>query len=737
MWIVFCLLALTCGGQINPILKGPYLQIGTPNSMTLRWETGLACDSKVQYGNNPNALTLAVTNTNVVLSHEITLSGLSPYTKYYYSVGTSSVVLQGDTNNYFVTSPAPGTPGKYRFWVTGDCGNASANQAAVRDQYLNYAAGKRTDGWILLGDNAYTSGTDNEYTNNFFSYYQGNILKKAVLWPAPGNHDYNNGTTTSSVSVPYYDIFSLPAAGQAGGVASGTESYYAFDYGNIHFISLDSYGTTGNLKLYDTTGTQATWLKQDLAANTKQWTIAWWHHPPYTMGSHNSDTEQELIDIRQNFIRLLERYNVDLILCGHSHSYERSRLLQGHYGSETTFSPGVHQLSSSSALYDGSSNSCPYRKDSLNNRGTVYVVAGSAGQLGGQQASFPHDAMYYSNASDGGSLVLEVEGNRLDGKWLCADGVVRDQFVLLKQVNRVTTFTINPGQTTTISASWPGTYNWSNSSSSRNTSVAPFSNSTYWVKDTYSCVADSFYFKVLPATSFSNSGSYCANQTLQFFDVSTNNPVSWLWGVSPGTGVNINNTGAQNPLINFSSPGMYSVTLIAANTFGQGMASTNTLVVNPLPPVLFTPGKTNICLGETSVLIASGSPSYSWSTGQTGASIVVSPSVTTIYTATFTSAYNCHNTGALQVNVNSCTEVKDLKTDVAIKLFPIPFSEEITVDNPFCGSTLELLDVFGTCVLQSQSCGTFRLGGSLQKGMYYYRFVLEGKVIASGKLLKN
>ncbi len=189
----------------------------------------------------------------------------------------------------------------------------------------------------------------------------------------------------------------MPTQGQSGGVASNSEAYYSFDIGNIHFLSLDSYGKedSATTRLYDTTGAQVQWIKQDLEANTnKGWIVAYWHHPPYTMGSHNSDAEAELVEIRQKFIRILERYGVDLILCGHSHDYERSKLMMGHYGPEATFDSTTHNLSQSSGLYDGSANSCPYVKDSAGNyQGTVYVVSGSAGQLGGEQPGYPHNAL--------------------------------------------------------------------------------------------------------------------------------------------------------------------------------------------------------------------------------------------------------------------------------------------------------------------------------------------------------
>ena len=50
----------------------------------------------------------------------------------------------------------------------------------------------------------------------------------------------------------------------------------------------------------------ATWLTNDLNANTQRWTIVYFHHPPYSKGSHNSDTETELIEMRQNIMPILE-----------------------------------------------------------------------------------------------------------------------------------------------------------------------------------------------------------------------------------------------------------------------------------------------------------------------------------------------------------------------------------------------------------------------------------------------
>src|SRR5205814_1778512 len=143
---------------------------------------------------------------------------------------------------------------------------------------------------------------------------------------------------------------------------SGSKAYYSYDWGNIHFISLDSYGQEGpnDSRLYDTLSPQVEWVKKDLQANNKTWVIAYWHHPPYSMGSRNSDIDDELWKIRQNFIRILERYGVDLVMCGHSHVYERSYLLNNYYGKEADFDIVTDTKSSSSGRYDGSPNSSPY-----------------------------------------------------------------------------------------------------------------------------------------------------------------------------------------------------------------------------------------------------------------------------------------------------------------------------------------------------------------------------------------
>lgn len=639
------------------LVKGPYLQIGTPTSMVIRWETNVATDTKVAYGTSSVALTSFVTNAAVSTSHSVQITGLAPYTKYYYSIGTTTAVIQNGSNNFFRTSPLPNAEGAYRFWITGDCGNASTNQTNCKNQYLSFTGTTETNGWLLLGDNAYSSGTQTEYNTKFFAYYQNDIMKNAVLWPTPGNHDYYSGST-NNFSAAYFSIFSTPQSGQAGGVASSTPAYYSYDYGNIHFISLDSYGNQDSNKMYDTTGAQAVWLKADLAATNKRWKVAYWHHPPYTMGSHNSDTESDLVAIHTRFIRILERSGVDLIMCGHSHDYERSKLMNGHYGNEASFNAATHNLSTQSGKYDATANSCAYVKDSTaKKKGTVYVVSGSAGQVGGTQGSFPHNAMHYSNASNGGSMVLDINANRLDAKWICADGQIRDRFTMFKDVNVVHVFTVTATQTTNIAASWPGSYVWSNSAATRSISVTTSVNTTFWVRDPNNCIADTFKFVVNglpPNSNFGYTGPYCAATPVSFNDNSINTPTSWSWSVSPSSGVTINTSSSQNPNITFNNAGTYTITMQASNSFGSGVPISKTLTINANPTI--TVNVATICSGNSATLSAIGATSYSWNTGATSSSITVNPLVTTIYSVTGTST-SCSANQTSTVTVNTTPTV--------------------------------------------------------------------------------
>jgi hypothetical protein len=411
-----------------PPLRGPYLQSSSSSSIVIRWRTGVATDSRVDYGTNCAALNYTSTLSAAAMDHIVALTNLSADTKYYYAVGsTGSLIAGGEEDYYFRTHPLPGTEKPLRIWVIGDAGTKGMYQAAVRDAFYDFNGTNTLDAWLQLGDNAYETGTDGEYQRAVFEMYP-TLLRHSVTWPTLGNHETAQSANYVD-AYPYFDIFTLPTNGVAGGVPSGTEHYYSFDLGMVHFICLDSMTASRA-----TDGAMATWLRSDLDVTTNRWLIAFWHHPPYTKGSHDSDAEPQLGEMRANILPILEDGGVDLVFCGHSHSYERSKLINGHYGLSSTFSATSHVMQGGSGR-ETNGVGAYHKPDGLGerpigNRGTVYTVAGSSGQAVGSGA-LNHPAMYYSELALG-SVVLDFDSNRVDVLFLRNTGATNDSFTVIK-----------------------------------------------------------------------------------------------------------------------------------------------------------------------------------------------------------------------------------------------------------------------------------------------------------------
>src|SRR5206468_4202959 len=242
------------------------------------WRTSRSTNSVARFGLAANTLGWEARGQVLTNNHCVELTNLAPDTKYYYSVGATDTNLANGEEFYFITAPTHAKP--TRIWALGDCGTASqpfqTGALQVRDAYLAYTGSRETDVWLMLGDNAYSYGTDSEYQAAVFDVYQA-----------------------------------------------------------------------------------------DLDDNTNEWIVAFWHSPPYTKGSHNSDvftdSEGRLFWMREQVCPLLERNGVDLVLCGHSHCYERSYLMHGHYGTSLELMPSM--------IVDGSSGrpeeSGPYQKPDM------------------------------------------------------------------------------------------------------------------------------------------------------------------------------------------------------------------------------------------------------------------------------------------------------------------------------------------------------------------------------------
>ena len=505
----------TATAQSPIIVRGPYLQVVTPTSVVIRWRTDQPTTGRVWFGPSASQLTGSLRESQPTLEHSLTLTGLQPATRYAYAIGYDDTQLVSGPDYYVKTAVPAGDTRPLRFWVLGDFGSGTNNQKNVYQAYLAATANRPADLWVWLGDNAYSYGLEDEYQQLVFPIY-GPTLRNTPIFITPGNHDYADSETNFNVA--YYKLFSFPEKGESGGVASNSKSYFSANYGNVHLISLDSQGRPdGQYRLYDTTSTQVQWLKRDLAANKLPWTIVIFHHPPYSKGSHNSDTEESMRLLRENLTPILERFGVDLVLNGHSHGYERTYRLKGLRGLAKTFDKVTNIAESTSARYDGSPNSCPIL---TKGQGTVYVVNGSGGQLGGQSPDFPHPATIFNNTTLGGSMLLDVNDNRLDAQLVMADGSVQDKFTIMKNVNKTASLTAEYADTLQFSASWVGDYRWTGGQTNRSIRYAANQAGTIpiTVTDARQCLTDQFTISVQQppklTTTVGASAAICVGSTI-------------------------------------------------------------------------------------------------------------------------------------------------------------------------------------------------------------------------------
>lgn len=289
-------LGLSQAYQPNQLTRFPYMQCPTISSVTIVWETGKPTRCSVEYGT-----TLSFGSMNRSLEErtrrEVKLSGLKANTKYYYRI----FGVDGPLTDILTFNTAKNdSHGDFSFVVFGDSGTGKDKQSEIARQIFRV----KPDLGLITGDVVYREGALEDYTNKYFLPYR-DIISSVCFFTAMGNHDYR-----TDEGKPYLDTFVLPANNHA-----QTEKYYSFDYGNAHFVCLDSNLEIGGREEEE----QFEWVKEDLSSTEKLWKFVFLHHPPYSSSHHGSD-----VDIRTRYCPLFENYSVDMVFCGHDHNYERT-----------------------------------------------------------------------------------------------------------------------------------------------------------------------------------------------------------------------------------------------------------------------------------------------------------------------------------------------------------------------------------------------------------------------------
>lgn len=122
---------------------------------------------------------------------------------------------------------------------------------------------------------------------------------KNEFYPVIGNHEH-------STIEYYFETFDF----------LNEARWYSVDVNNIHFVIMD---TNSDISI---DSEQYNWLLQDLLSRSEEisFTVALFHHPPFTTGPHPDDEK----GLRETIVPMLSQYNVNIVFSGHNHSYEKS-----------------------------------------------------------------------------------------------------------------------------------------------------------------------------------------------------------------------------------------------------------------------------------------------------------------------------------------------------------------------------------------------------------------------------
>ncbi|ACT01845.1 purple acid phosphatase family protein [Paenibacillus sp. JDR-2] len=312
-------------------------------------------------------------DTGIQGVHKAEATGLAPGTSYAYRVGDGDQEHWSDV--YKFTTEQEGTT-DFTFINVADSQGTTLSDFQIWGKTLNKAFQTFPKSSFIVHNGDLTENPDDE------SGWE-NLFGEARKWvtafpfmPVTGNHDEVDDNAERFVS-----HFNVPVNGSESSIVGTT---YSFDYGDVHFVMLNT-----ESKLKD----QAKWLEQDLAATNKTWLIVSLHRGPYAGNQKESVLKQ--------FVPVFDKYKVDLVLQGHNHEYARSY---------------------------------PMRNNKIvsDNEGTVYVVTNTSGQkFNEKKEDLFYQKVHFQNYKQM-FAGIHVSGDTLSYKAYDADGKLLDQFELIK-----------------------------------------------------------------------------------------------------------------------------------------------------------------------------------------------------------------------------------------------------------------------------------------------------------------
>ena len=281
-------------------------QHDTSTTMTVMWRTdwsytGTFCQYGLTqgYGSQVEGDNFTYSGASG-LQHTVEMTGLTPDTMYHFRCGDGT---QWSSDYTFSTGPAVGDfCSPVKFAAMGDDRSSVSSGPSFMWQPTLAATVSHDPEFILHLADAVDDGEDQGGWDEFFEWAANEIIQQPMMhcW---GNHE--NGTDSK-----FLQQFAFPVND-----VTGTEDFYDWRYGPIHFFALTTeHGDT----MYQQ---QAQWLAQKLEETDAIWKIVYFHRPAYSSGIAHGNTPE----VQQYFVPVFDQYQVDVVLQAHDHDYERTK----------------------------------------------------------------------------------------------------------------------------------------------------------------------------------------------------------------------------------------------------------------------------------------------------------------------------------------------------------------------------------------------------------------------------
>jgi len=384
-------------------------------TQTITWRTDIsvAAGGSVQYAEG-SSLSGAVktagatvesfsTDAGMMNLHSVVLTGLKPGTSYSYRVGDGTNWSDSHT---FTTETHNAHSFKFLIFGDSQSGGATNYDYTQWGTTVHNAFNANSDArfFVNVGD-LVELGLVYAHWNPWFDNAKG-VIDTIPAMPVPGNHETYKPDEVSDLPSYFTGQFKLPANGP--GALKG--QVYSYDYGDVHFVVLNSQSEEEGALVPNFLDLQKAWLENDLRNTGKLWKVVFFHKTPYY--SKYSRTNE---DIKAAFVPILEKYHADIVFNGHDHVVFRTYPIKdGQY---------VRDLSRGTVYYGTGRSSLKYYKD---------------------VDKKVWDSFFYSPSDKPNYVVAEVNGDRMTVKAVAQDGTVIDTYAIAKANGQDTPSTVLP-----------------------------------------------------------------------------------------------------------------------------------------------------------------------------------------------------------------------------------------------------------------------------------------------------